>query len=527
MFVAAGSKLYEVFSNNTYNLRGDIANDGNPVQMFPNGNQLFVVSAGQAWVDTGTAVIPAIFPNRFGTVSVDTTGLIVTWLSGTQFDASMVGGIIYIDSAPFTVTSYTSATVIGISEPAQTTGSATYQMALAVTGTATSNGTTTLTWASGLQFDDAMPGQTISFNGSNYLIATFVDATHITVNATIATHAATAFSITQPVYALQGAFLDGSFIITPAFSKTMYSSAPNDGTTWDLLNFAKKEAYPDNIAAILSDHEELYVLGTQTSEVWRSDPSNTSFGYSRDPSAFMHRGCVAPWSLVHIGDGVAWLGGDPRGWTVAYRATGYVPARISTHAIEAVWASYTTTADAVAFTYQDEGHEFWVISFPSGNATWVYDATAGAWHRRGWWNGASWDRTRQAFHGYVFGAHYVGDWQNGNLYIQSTGVYDDNGTAIYRQRAAPHLNTEHLWTFYSAFELLTELGNNSTFILDWSDDGGVTWHAGVSITSAAATARYVWRRLGRSRDRVFRITMTAAAKQSIVSAYIQLQAGIA
>jgi hypothetical protein len=533
LFVAAGSKLYEVFSNNTYNLRGDISTDSanDPVQMFPNGagTQLVIISGGRAWVDNGTSIVPALFPNRYGNVSVDVTGLVVTWLSGTQFDASMVGGTITINSGTYTVTSYTSATVIGIDagNPASPAGNVPYSMVLAVAGTATTNGTTTVTWASGLQFDDSMVGQTFNFNGSNYLISAFTDATHIVVNATIATHAAAAFSISNPVYALQGAFLDAAFIVSPAFSKQMFSSGIDDGTSWDPLDNASKQAYADNIAALLADHEELYVAGTETTEVWRTNAASTSFACQRDPAAFIHHGCVAPWSFVRLGEGVAWLAGDLRGWTVAYQAVGYVPQRISTHNVETEWKTYTTTADAIAFVYREDGHEFWCIHFPSGNATWVYDLAEKEWHRRGYWNGSSWDRQRQAYHTFVFGLHMVGDYANGNIYVQSQTAYTDNGTAIYRQRASPHVNLEHQWTFYSQFELLTETGNSVTVTLDWSDDGGVTWHTGKTANSTASDQRYAWRRLGKSRDRVFRITLTTSGPQSIVDAYLRFGKGSA
>jgi hypothetical protein len=72
---------------------------------------------------------------------------------------------------------------------------------------------------------------------------------------------------------------------------------------------------------------------------------------------------------------------------VAFLATGYVPQRISTAAIEKAWGAYSTVWDAVAYSCIMDGHEFWAISFPTANATWVYDATLGEWHQRGWWNG--------------------------------------------------------------------------------------------------------------------------------------------
>lgn len=268
--------------------------------------------------------------------------------------------------------------------------------------------------------------------------------------------------------------------------------------------------------------------------------------------------------------------------------------RVSTHAIEAEWRKYPETSDAVSFVYTEEGHEFWVITFPAGNATWVYDATAACWHRRGWWNGTSLDRQRQMFHGYCFGRHYVGDWANGKLYIQSLDYATDNGDSILRQRAAPHLNNEHKNATFNSFELLLDaatqligtvtahgsvnvewvsgpqfaaamtglgitIGGESlivatvtdpthlvlaaaagtsgtqpfralyptkpNFVLDWSDDGGYTWHAGKTKTPngrAGRALRTIWRRLGFAIDRIFRVSWFSTGKTSIVNAYVEV-----
>lgn len=531
----AGTQTAAVFTI-PYNQIGDVGSDGLPVQIFPNGNQLFVVSAGQAWVAVSeSSIIPAIYPNRFGDVSTDPTGLIIAWVDGAKFDATMVGNTIFIDSVPFTVNSFTSATQIGIATAAPASLTLPYNAALAVIGTGSSSGTTTLTQTAGGPpfFDSAdgtMVGNTITIAGATYTVAAVTDGTHLVTDSAIPSGTGLAYSAIVPVFASQGAFLDGVFIVAKPLSKQMNNSAIDDGTIWDLLNTATKQAYPDNIAALLSDHEELYVFGTTAAcEVWRTNPASTAFTCQRDPGAIMQHGNVATYATVRLGEGVAFLGGDPRGFTIAYRATGYVPVRISTHPIETAWKSYATTSDAVAFVYIEDGHEFWVIHFPTGNATWCYDATAGTWHRRGWWNGTSLDRQRQAFHGYVFGNHYVGDWQNGNLYIQSSSVGTDNGTLIQRQRAAPHLNTENLWSFYNYFEILTESGTGITFTLDWSDDGGIHWHAGITATPNGATGVYGqrvrWRRLGRSRDRIFRLTWTSSTKTSLVNAFLGVTQG--
>lgn len=604
LFVVSGKNLYEVFEDHTYTLFGELANDGLPVQIFPNGNQLFLVTAGQGWVTSGSTPEPALYPNRFGQVSIDATGLIVTWLSGMKFDADMVGGRIFIDTVPYVVTTFNSDTEIVISESAGESAGSGYQMALAVEGTVDTDGSTTITWESGLQFDDTMVGNTIDISppaipggSTTFTVVSVTDATHLVVDRAIAVSLSPRdFSATVPVFASQGAFLDGVFIAAKPNSKQMNNSEIDDGENWPLLYKASKQSYPDNIRSLLADHEELYVFGTtKETEVWSANPASNAFAFARNPGGVMPHACVAAFSPVNLADGVAWLGGGDKGWTVAYRATGFVPVRVSTHAIEAEWATYPDTSDAVSFSYTEQGHEFWVINFPSGNATWVYDATAAAWHRRGYWNGTSLDRQLQMFHGYVFGRHYVGDYSNGNLYIQSLDADDDNGQPILRQRAAPHLNNQHRWSTYGDFELLVDTAtplvgvvathgsvnvewvSGSTFnaameglyiviggervkvatvtdsthlvlstivnllgdqpyrasyparptmTLDWSDDGGYNWHAGKDKTPngiAGKALRTIWRRIGRSLDRIFRISWFSSGKTSIVSAYLSVE----
>jgi hypothetical protein len=62
LFAAAGTALYEVDSGGSATNKGTIANDGTPVQMFPNGTELFVVSAGQAYVHDGVTLDSAPVP---------------------------------------------------------------------------------------------------------------------------------------------------------------------------------------------------------------------------------------------------------------------------------------------------------------------------------------------------------------------------------------------------------------------------------------------------------------------------------
>ncbi len=55
----------------------------------------------------------------------------------------------------------------------------------------------------------------------------------------------------------------------PFPTKTVYYSAINDFTSWNPLDFFLKENYPDNVAALFSDHQELYTMGDLRAQVMR------------------------------------------------------------------------------------------------------------------------------------------------------------------------------------------------------------------------------------------------------------------
>jgi hypothetical protein len=125
---------------------------------------------------------------------------------------------------------------------------------------------------------------------------------------------------------------------------------------------------------------------------------------------------------------IYWLGKDDRGAGIVYQANGYMGQRISTHAVEWQIQQYGTLTDAVGFTYQQDGHSFYVLTFPSVQKTWVYDTATGAWHERAGWSSATgWTRyraTAQAFYGTE---NLMGDYETGNIYVSDLNTFDYNG----------------------------------------------------------------------------------------------------
>jgi hypothetical protein len=116
------------------------------------------------------------------------------------------------------------------------------------------------------------------------------------------------------------------------------------------------------------------------------------FPFVPNLSRYMEEGTGAQWAEVALDNTLFWLNQNKRGSMVAYRLNGYNPVRVSNHAIENQWQSYTVTSDALGWSYEDRGHKFWVIYFPTQNVSWVYDVATGMWCEWSWLNPATGSR---------------------------------------------------------------------------------------------------------------------------------------
>lgn len=528
-----------------------LVNDGNPAQIIANGNQLLIVSGGLAYCDEGFGPLQVSFSTDTG--YVDTNGTAVTWDTGDNFSNVSEGNQILIDGVLYVVLTVSpDGNSLVLTTSAGVQSSVTWSdYALNGTVYTIPNDPTagqSMVYQLGTGNSPFTVGMTaIVISGTSYPVVSVISGTQLVITGVLNV-AGASFAANSNVTASMGTFLDGYFIVIQPNSKLFNFSALDDGTTWSGLDVASKEGYPDNIAAIKADHEQIWFLGDEVStEVWQ-DTGNNNLPFQRIPGAFVQMGCAAPWSMVRLGTAVAWLGVDQeRGGVVAYLAQGYAPMRVSNHAVEAKWGTYATVNDAVGYTYIEDGHETWVVTFPTANATWAYDATESAlagmqlWHERGWWNGTSIDRQRGAFHAYVpLGSasaqleHYLGDWQNGNVYVSSVEIYNDNGVPVHRQRTCPHIANEDLRQFLSMFQLMAQVNGGGVLspVLDYSVDYGQTFINPQTRTSYQPGVanqyqiRLLWRRLGQSRDRVLRVTITDSVDFALVDGYYYSTPGI-
>jgi len=325
--------------------------------------------------------------------------------------------------------------------------------------------------------------------------------------------------------ALDVTFLDSRFIWTvPHSGRFQWSGLLNTET--DALSYATAESKSDNLVRTVANNGSLWLIGEKTTEIWGSTGS-VDMPFQRMSGAFIPIGCIAERSVSVIGSSLVWLAQSDHGEGQVVLTQGYQVQRISNHAIESEISAYQRISDAYGFAYQENGHAFYIITFPTDKKTWCYDMTTEMWHERSFFNPKTCRNEHHRALSYCFfnGMQLVGDRQNGRIYQLTADSNTDDGLTIIRERITPVINPHSIKMIFDEMEIKAQVGQNSNIepkiMLDWSDDGGRTW-SGVRQSSLGAIGefgkRIIFRRLGQSYSRVFRLRMTDSGRLVLLGA---------
>lgn len=369
----------------------------------------------------------------------------------------------------------------------------------------------------------------------NGISAVFVDGSRTAPTVNLSTFAASVLTGDGWHGADFVRYLDGFLVFNKPNSQSFYITGALD-LTLDVLDFASAEAVPDKLVSLLVDHREIWLFGEKSTEVF-GNAGGTDFPFQRINGATLEVGCAAKHSPAKLDNSLVWLGSDERGDAMVWRAQGYQPARISTHALENALRTYLRIDDAHGYSYQQNGHAFYMLTFPSANKTWCFDAATGLWHERAY-RTANNDLIRHRSNCHVFfdRTHLVGDFENGRIYALDLNTYTDHGDVIVRTKSFQHIVADGKRQFFSSFEADMETGVGNSNDADphawlrWSDDGGHTWSATVTLSMGRigeTGKRMTCHRLGMGRNRVFELSTTAKAKVVLQGAFIQARQGVA
>src|SRR6185436_19586265 len=220
-----------------------------------------------------------------------------------------------------------------------------------------------------------------------------------------------------PVYMV--VFIDGYFVWLVALTRKFFWSALEEGLVYDPLDVAEVSRTADNLVFMAQSHRQLWLVGQQTADVWADIGSGAIFAPAT--GGFIEQGAVAPFGVANVDNTLMWLGANAKGHGIVYRADGYTPKRISDASVEYRLSKADRLDSAIAWSYQDNGKEFYILYVPGMagtgfDTTFVYDVTTGVWHERALWVGPGLADTDFVSHlgrnhCFAFGEHFVGDRQ--------------------------------------------------------------------------------------------------------------------
>lgn len=299
--------------------------------------------------------------------------------------------------------------------------------------------------------------------------------------------------------------------------------------TFTALFFANKTASQDILLSLETARGEVWLLGAQfSSEIWTLSGA-PDFPFQSLPGVLVENGCIAKYSVAKADGQIFWLAQNAQGRGIVVRASGYEADRISTHAIENSIRGYNPF-DAIGFTYQSNGHTFYVLTFPTSDATWVFDQATEQWHEWAWTDPAgppgNLHRHRANCGTYGYSMNLVGDWENSNLYSIDPAAMLDNGAPIVRIRSFPHEMNDGKRLSFNQFIADMECGNldpggNVGVVnLRWSDDRGASYGQPLAATMGTTLTSLSFRRLGMSRDRVWELSWTSDVKTALNGAFV-------
>lgn len=318
------------------------------------------------------------------------------------------------------------------------------------------------------------------------------------------------------------ASLTGFFLVENPGTGQFYISNSYDGLTWP-GTFATAESSTDLVTAVSEDHGYAILWGIISIEFWQNI-GTLGFPFAPLIAAAQEWGLAAKYSRVEFNNTTAFLAQNLQGQVQVMMLNGFTPQRISNHDVENIINSFSIVSDAIGMSYMLDGHSMYQLTFQNAGRSFLYDGSTNIWSEVQ--TGVSTIAVRHVANlGVTFnGLNYVSDYQNGNIYLLDPNAYTDNGTAIKRLLQTKHIHDEgNIITVDEVFldmetgvGLQLGQGQNPQIVMQVAKDGG-RFYGNERWTSFGMVGQYVgpratWRRIGSSRDFVFRFFTTDPVK---------------
>lgn len=363
-------------------------------------------------------------------------------------------------------------------------------------------------------------------NGAQILIITDLTTAYVLTLAGMSLNQVIDSNYTPAVDAIYDSTF---FLLLAANSKRRFVSNQNDGESYTALDAADSTTIVDQLVGCGKYSDDVWVLGRTALEVLRYAGVG-DFPFEGVSGATRKIGCYSKYTIQSFTRGIIWLGDDLK----VYLASGYDPDAISEDWVTKNIEKFSVRNDARSTLVKQGNHEFYLLTFPTEQKTFVYDIQNGFWFTL---TSPTVGYYRACFAVNCYEKILMGDLVNGKIYALDPSVYGQDGQNVpaYIQTASTRDADAHLT--YDMLELICSTGEggppgSSTdplVSLSWSDDGGKSFGPERTRTSndpaLGSMTRLFWTRLGRSRHhgRIFRVRVSARIAWAFMAANLRVR----
>ena len=292
------------------------------------------------------------------------------------------------------------------------------------------------------------------------------------------------------------------------------------------------EAKPDDMKAVFAFRQQVYAFGSRSIQpLYNSGTGNPPYDFVQN--ATIEIGLEATHSLASNKNFLYFLGSD----LIPYRLAGLDAQPIGNPAIGQAIENYPRTDNAFGVTFTIDNLDFYMLSFPGGNETWLFNEQSGLWTNLAF--GTDGDQHLISDYQSIYGKHLVADRRNGNIYELDFDTFTDNGETIQHQRDTVSVNGRTFGragakVFMDRLELIIETGTSlvtaeSQIIMQFSDDNGRSFSTERFLSigqQGEFRHKLEWFGLGSFYNRMFRFTMSDNIKWVLISAHTDVELDI-
>ena len=296
------------------------------------------------------------------------------------------------------------------------------------------------------------------------------------------------------------------------------------------LNGVAAESNPDKTVRDYVFNQTIYRFGEQTTELWYNSGVGTP-PISRIQNSMFNVGLGAINSLAETDNAIYWLGDD----NVIYKTSGSTAQPVSDQNISNT-LSKLTTSDAIGSSFTIDGHNFYMITFPTGNRTFVVMEELG---KNGWFELASTNLNTQYSGSVIFKAYdKLLTLDGGKILELKENTYTQDTNTMLRQRVTNNMDfgvsgrrvkmSKIVFDLEQGIGLISGQGENPRMMIEPSYDGGRTFEAQdwIELGRLGEHTKLVeWHNIRSFRNLMLRITISDPVPITIYGATIYIKDG--